>query len=209
MGKCLQLRLLSDALTGEWRNGKPGRDGAPSSVNPGDSTTRQEVSHEGPPTRTWFGGYHLARSRGPPGPQTSNPNTPQHDVTRQAQRGTPRHDTAQHQTTLQGTPQHSTDQHDAAGRTTAHHSTKARATNRGSNPTKPPHTPEGAAPARHTGARGHCTRGNDSGGRPTQTAARKLIPATRRRRDTESPSPPNPGPQEAAWRNRPAGRART
>ena len=29
--------------------GKPGRDGAPSSVNPGDSATRQEVRLGGPP----------------------------------------------------------------------------------------------------------------------------------------------------------------
>ena len=47
--------------------GKPGRDGAPSPVNPGDSATRQEVCHEGPPTRSRWGGYHLARRGGPPG----------------------------------------------------------------------------------------------------------------------------------------------
>ena len=47
--------------------GKPGRDGAPSSVNPGDSATRQEVRLGGPPTRTRWGGYHLARPGGPPG----------------------------------------------------------------------------------------------------------------------------------------------
>ena len=29
--------------------GKPGRDRAPSPVNPGDSATRQESCHEGPP----------------------------------------------------------------------------------------------------------------------------------------------------------------
>ena len=62
--------------------GKPGRDGAESPVNPGDSATRQEVRHEGPPTRTRWGGYHLARPGGPSGrkasstrkikPQTSN-----------------------------------------------------------------------------------------------------------------------------------------
>ena len=46
--------------------GKPGRDGAPSPVNPGDSTTRQEVRLGGPPTRTRWGGYHLARPGGPP-----------------------------------------------------------------------------------------------------------------------------------------------
>ena len=40
--------------------GKQGRDWAPSPVNSGDSATRQEVCHEGPPTRTRWGGYHLA-----------------------------------------------------------------------------------------------------------------------------------------------------
>ena len=49
--------------------GKPGRDGAPSPVNPGDSATRQEVRHGGPPTRTWWGGYHLAGPGGPPWPK--------------------------------------------------------------------------------------------------------------------------------------------
>ena len=49
--------------------GKPGRDVAPSSVNPGDSATRQEVHLGGPPTRTRWGGYHLARPGGPPGPK--------------------------------------------------------------------------------------------------------------------------------------------
>ena len=47
--------------------GNPGSDRAPRSVNPGDSATRQEVCHEGPPTRTQWGGYHLARAGGPPG----------------------------------------------------------------------------------------------------------------------------------------------
>ena len=60
--------------------GKPGRDRAPSPVNPGDSATRQEVCHEGPPTRSRWGGYHLARPAGPPGlkgvqyPQNQTPN---------------------------------------------------------------------------------------------------------------------------------------
>ena len=61
--------------------GKPGRDGAPSPVNAGDSATRQ-VRRDGPPTRSRRGGYHLARPGGPPGPkgvqyrrnQTSNSN---------------------------------------------------------------------------------------------------------------------------------------
>ena len=39
--------------------GKPGRDRAPSLVNPGDSACRQTVCHEGPPTRSRWGGYHL------------------------------------------------------------------------------------------------------------------------------------------------------
>ena len=49
--------------------GKPGRDGAPSSVNLGDSATRQGVRLGGPPTKTRQGGYHLARPGGPPGPK--------------------------------------------------------------------------------------------------------------------------------------------
>ena len=49
--------------------GKPVTDGTPSSVNPGDSATRQEVRLGGPPTRTRWGGYHLAQKGGPPGPK--------------------------------------------------------------------------------------------------------------------------------------------
>ena len=62
--------------------GKPGRDGAPSPVNPGDSATRQEVRLKRPPTRTRWGRYHLADQVAPRGrkasstrkikPQTSN-----------------------------------------------------------------------------------------------------------------------------------------
>ena len=48
--------------------GKPGRDGALSPVNPGDSATR-EVLLGGPPNRTRWGGYYLARQGGPPGPK--------------------------------------------------------------------------------------------------------------------------------------------
>ena len=48
--------------------GKPGRDRAPSPVNPGDSATRQEVCHEGPFTRSRWRGYHLARPGGTPEP---------------------------------------------------------------------------------------------------------------------------------------------
>ena len=49
--------------------GKPGGDRAPSPVNPGDSANRQKVCHERRPTRSWWGGYHLARPGGPPGPK--------------------------------------------------------------------------------------------------------------------------------------------
>ena len=45
--------------------GKPGRDRAPSPVNPRDSATKQEVCHEGPPTRPQWAGYHLAPPGGP------------------------------------------------------------------------------------------------------------------------------------------------
>ena len=71
MGKRLQPRLLSDALTGEWRYGEAGRDRVPSPVNQGDSATRQDVCHEGPPTRSWREGYHLAPPGGPPGPKSA------------------------------------------------------------------------------------------------------------------------------------------
>ena len=47
--------------------GKPGRDRAPSPVDPGDSATRQEVCHEGPPTTSRWGGNHLAQPGSPPG----------------------------------------------------------------------------------------------------------------------------------------------
>ena len=69
MGKRQLQRLRIDALTGSGETGKPGKDGAPSPVNPGDSATRQEVRLGGPPTRTRWGGYHLARPGGPPGPK--------------------------------------------------------------------------------------------------------------------------------------------
>ena len=69
MGKRPQPRLRIDALTWEWRNGEAGEGRAPSSVNPGDFATRQEVRLGGPPTRTRWGGSHLARPGGPPGPK--------------------------------------------------------------------------------------------------------------------------------------------
>ena len=69
MGKRLQLRLLSDALTGEWQKGKAGEGRRSEPCEPGGSATRQEVRQEGPPTRTRWGGYHLARPGGPPVPK--------------------------------------------------------------------------------------------------------------------------------------------
>ena len=51
VGKRLQLRLLSDALTGERREGESGEEQSSEPREPGDSATRQEVCHEGPPTR--------------------------------------------------------------------------------------------------------------------------------------------------------------
>ena len=59
-------------LPGSGETGKPGRDGAPSPVNPGDSATRQEMRLGGPPTRTRWGGYHLARPGGPRGRKASS-----------------------------------------------------------------------------------------------------------------------------------------
>ena len=41
-------------------------------MNPGDSATRQEVRLGGPPTRTRWGGYHLARPGGPRGRKASS-----------------------------------------------------------------------------------------------------------------------------------------
>ena len=69
MGKHSQPRLRIDALTGEWRDGEAGegRDSEP--CEPQDSATMQEVLLGEPPTRTWWGGYHLARPGGPPVPK--------------------------------------------------------------------------------------------------------------------------------------------
>ena len=69
MGKRLQPRLLSDALNGEWPNGEAGEGQGSEPSEPGNSATRQEVCHEWPPTRSRWGGYHLARQGGPPGPK--------------------------------------------------------------------------------------------------------------------------------------------
>ena len=65
MGKRLQPRLLSDTLTGEWPNGKARGGEGSDPREPGGPATRQEMYHEGPPTRSRWGGYHLARSGGP------------------------------------------------------------------------------------------------------------------------------------------------
>ena len=153
-------------------------------------------------------------------PQQGTPqhDTPQHDTARRGRarrsqqrdstthHGTTRRDTARqsraHRNTGQtSTAQHGKARHDTARRTKAHHSTKARDTNRGSNPSKPPHAPEGeqtrpqpwdnATPACRTLARGHRTHGNDNDGPTTETATRKLQPAPHRRRDTENPTPLN------------------
>ena len=51
--------------------GKPGRDRALSPMNLGDSATMQEVCHEGPPTRSRWGRYYLARPGGRPGPKSA------------------------------------------------------------------------------------------------------------------------------------------
>ena len=67
----------------------------------------------------------------------------------------------------------------------------------------PPHTPEGAAPAHHTPARGHRAPGNNGGG-----PSRRFKPAPRGRKDTGNPSSSNPERREAAWHSCPAGRAR-
>ena len=41
--------------------GEPSRDRAPRPVKPGDSATKQQVPHEGPPNRLCSGGYQLVR----------------------------------------------------------------------------------------------------------------------------------------------------
>ena len=152
--------------------------------------------------------------------RTRHPKT-RHTTTR---RGATRHSAAHHGTTpcntarqsrahhnraQTSTTQHGEIRHDTPQRTKAHHNTKARDTNRGSNPSKPPHTPENAAPARRTPARGRITPRKDGGGPPTQTASRSFKPEPRRQRDTEKPRPPHPGRHETSWRNRPASRSRT
>ena len=57
---------------------KPARKRAPSPVNPVDSATKQEVCHEGSPTRPRWGAYHLApagASLGQKGVQYPRPET--------------------------------------------------------------------------------------------------------------------------------------
>ena len=188
------------------------------------SDTRHNTKQHGIPHRS-------ALPCNAPRQSTPRHDTQQHDTALRgtARRGQPRHGTTQrctapqsrgHRNTAQTSmAQHRKARHDTARPTKAHHSTKARDTNRGSNPSKPRHGPEGeemrpqpgdnATRTRRTPARGHRTPGNDGDGPPTQAASRKLKPARQRRRDTENPTPLNPGPHETASRNGPAGRART
>ena len=107
-------------------------------------------------------------------------NTRQHDTPHRSapqciapRQDTPNHNTPQHDATRRGTERHTTARHGATRRTTAHQNTKARDANQRSNQNKPPHSPKGTAPARHTQAKNHRTPGNNGGGPPTQTAARK------------------------------------
>ena len=69
VGKRPQPRLLIDALTGEWRYGEAGEGRGSEPREPGVSAIRQEVRLGGPPTRTRWGVYHLARPGGPPWPK--------------------------------------------------------------------------------------------------------------------------------------------
>ena len=203
-----------------------------------DPTPRQDGSEKAPPhtTAQQYTAQHEATRHTAPQPTAVQRTKTRHPTTRHTttRHGATRHRTAHHSTTRRDTArqsrahhntaqtstvQHSKTGHNTARRTKAHHNTKARDANRGSNPSKPPHTPEGeetrpqpwddATPARRTPATGHRTPGNDSSRPPTQTASRKLKPAPQRRRDTKNPTPPKPGPYETAWHNRPAGRART
>ena len=68
MGKPLQLRLLSDALTGEWREGEAGEGQGSEPREPTRTpNARQEMCQEGPPTSTRWRGYHQAQSGAPAG----------------------------------------------------------------------------------------------------------------------------------------------
>ena len=62
MGKRPQPLLRIDALTGEWRNGEAGEGRGSESCEPGGFRHQAEG---GRPTRTRWGGYHLARAGGP------------------------------------------------------------------------------------------------------------------------------------------------
>ena len=78
MGKCLQLRLLNDALTGESREGEAGEGQGSEPREPGGLRHRAGGVSRRDPTRSRRGGYHLAQPGGPPGaerrlvPKTSN-----------------------------------------------------------------------------------------------------------------------------------------
>ena len=196
---------------------------------PRDSETRHNTrQHDtphrsAPPCNTPQQGYqrhdraqHHKTRRG-----TARRSQPRHGKTHHGttRRGTAQQGRAQRNTAQTSTAQHGKARHKIARRTKEHHSTKARDTNRGSNPSKLPHAPEGnktrpqpqdnATQARRTQARGHCTPRSNSDGLSAQAATRKLQLAPQRRGDTENPTPFTPRPHETAWRNRPAGRART
>ena len=185
---------------------------------PRNSDTRHNKKQHGTPRRS-------ATPCHAPRQGTRRQDTPQHDAVRcgtarrshsghgtthhgKTRRGTARQKRAHHNTAQTNMAQDGRKRNDTARSTTAHHNTKARDTNRRSNPSKPPHSPEGeetrpqlwdnATPAHCKPAKGQRTPGNDGGGPPTQTAIRQLKPAPQGRRNTEYPTPPNP----RAHRNR-------
>ena len=60
VGKRLQLRLLSNALTGEWRNVEAGEGQGSEPREPGRLRHQAGGLSEEPSTRSWWQGYHLA-----------------------------------------------------------------------------------------------------------------------------------------------------
>ena len=69
MGKRLQLRLPSDAPTGEWRNGEAEEGKGSEPREPGGLRHQAGGVSQKLPTMTWWGGYYLAQPGGPPGPK--------------------------------------------------------------------------------------------------------------------------------------------
>ena len=65
MGKRLPLRLLSDAMTGEWREGEAGERQGSEPREPGGLRHQAGGVFCGIP----WGRYHLARRGGTPGPK--------------------------------------------------------------------------------------------------------------------------------------------